>query len=257
MLVLARLKNWMTAASVLLGLSLAAPAANAVLAGMEPVPGGGTVGNPSIVDEWAYAYVDMNNDEGESFTIEWLLTAEELGGGDAVDLSASATFTLISLDPNEIIMDVVITNTTLADLGANTPAVTSFGFATDPDAVATFNAPGSNFASIDNQVGSQSYPGGFKNVDICVYSAGCTGGGIGNALAPGESDSFTLRLTPTSGQFDNWVKFSQFPIKFQADFGSFQTAGTTTTEIPEPAPIALMGLGLLGLAVWRRRRNKA
>jgi hypothetical protein len=48
----------------------------------------------------------------------------------------------------------------------------------------------------------------------------------------------------------NWSQFGNHDVWFKASFSS-------PTAVPEPGPLALIGFGLLGLALVRRRRTAA
>ena len=70
-----------------------------------------------------------------------------------------------------------------------------------------------------NGNGNQTFPGGFKDIDACVYASnGCSGGDIKDGLQAGASDSFLLTLTRADST-DPWTVDS-FALKFQTSAGS-------------------------------------
>ncbi|OOG22857.1 hypothetical protein B1C78_13465 [Thioalkalivibrio denitrificans] len=220
-----------------------------------------------------YSVGISSGDVGDSFTMDWLVPAGIISSDDGdndplpYNLQASAIFTVDSFSSTELVLTISITN--LTDLGGleGKEAVVSFGFAVDPDVTGDFAQDGEGlvFNKVDEGQGpQQTFPGGFKGIDICAFPEdnNCSGGSIDNGLQAGESDLIKLVLSGDFG-LDPFATLAYFPIKFQGEFGSFEVPGTPGNgdrppeEIPEPALLALFGVGLLIMGWAVRRRSLA
>lgn len=108
---------------------------------------------------------------------------------------------------------------------------------------------------------------GFQNVDLCLYAGNNCSGGGNAGLGELKAADFVLTLTTAGNFLTNGITFENpFDAKFQSvgnGGGSHEFAGCisgtlncggTTKQVPEPASITLVGLGLLGAALARRRK---
>lgn len=204
------------------------------------------------------------SDVDKTFDVDWLLKAGEEdndGGVTApIDLSAEANFTLTNFENDRITLEVGFSNTTILSGGVTEAGITSFGFSVTPDAtkINFIDDQDDGFTeAIINGKKQQNFPGGFKQIDVCVFTTGCSGGSQGNALAAGNSDNFFLEVV---GDFSTGVTLSSFPVKFQTTQGSFSFEGEETpphkmTEIPEPGMIVALSLLTIGSLVTTRNKK--
>jgi hypothetical protein len=189
---------------------------------------------------------------GENFQIDWFVDLDNTVTSS--DLTATSTWSVSSYSSSSIVLDISITNTTLLDPGVlDEAAITTFGFGVSPDVTAALTSGGTVFTQVDTGSGAQqSFPGGYKGIDVCLFAESCSGGDVKTGLQAGSTDLLQLVLTPTTGLFGNSVDLLFFPAKFQSTLGSFEPAGT----VPEPATLALLGSGVLVVAARRRWRQR-
>lgn len=180
---------------------------------------------------------------------------------DGATLSATMQFTLSTLSATSATFALNVSNNST---GPGTNTLMSFGI----DSISPLLTGASTTGGVWDASINDTLPS-FQTVDLCIWSSNnCSGGNINNGLGEGLSNTFSLTLT-TAGNFTQGISFtSPYGVKFQ-DVGnsgqSFEFAGCIAgtpgcggggqTEIPEPASIALVGLGLLGAAFARRRRT--
>ena len=201
-------------------------------------------------------------DVGQSFTVDWSLAAgtyyEEQTNGTYSNetltspLTALGTFTVESLKNNQLLLKGTIDNTTALNSSLTKAYLMSLGISSDPNATPSLQTKGNTFTQVDSP---GNFPGGFKNINACVYSANnCSGGKIQDGLAAGSSDSFVLALSGNFGSSPS-ITLSDFAVKFQTNEGSYEFGGNSLSETPEPKTLVLFGTALLlavGLTLRRR-----
>ncbi|WP_096527417.1 cistern family PEP-CTERM protein [Candidatus Nitrosoglobus terrae] len=219
---------------------------------------------PSIISNGSEVQISPQNVGGQ-FNIDW---AGETKSSDILSITSNwkvESFSGPSNGEEDLELEGSIDNTTKTTSSLTQAAIMSFGFATDPSVTKESISGGTVFNNVSAGNGpNQTVPGGFKDIDVCIYADGCSGGKIQTGLQAGESDSFTLNL---QGDFGDSVTLSTFPVKFQTNEGSFEFGGTPSlpgsstppvvpvTPVPEPNMLLLFSTGLLslGLISYRRR----
>lgn len=189
-------------------------------------------------------------DVGKSFEQNWFVTPP---GG--FDLKATATFKVVSFSATELELDIWIDNEVDPMFQA---AILSFGFGIDPDATAVLSSNGTVF-DMTAPGANENFPGGFKNIDICIFAANnCAGGNINDGLQAGASDHLGLTITSAFGsEPDQMATLAAFPIKFQTQNGSFEfPGGGGGMEVSEPGSFGIALLGLTLATLFGRRRLK-
>lgn len=174
---------------------------------------------------------------------------------DGATLSATVNFTLNSLSARQAIFGVKVLNNSS---GPGSNRLVSFGI----DIVSPRLISASTNGGWD-ATRNTNFPS-FSSVDLCIWDGSTCSGGGNQGVGEGLSESFDLTLR-TLGDFTGGINFtSPYAVKFQSvgtrgnsiEFAGciVGTAGCGPSQVPEPASIALVGLGLLGAALARRRK---
>ena len=219
------------------------------------------VGNPKIYTEVPKFNITLDDGIDTSFDLNWLIAKEDSGG--PIDLIASSTWTLGAFDniANTLMLSIDMRNDTILGDVANA-AILSFGAAITPNVVGMYISNGGvgdtdAFDTVSDGNGpNQTFPGGFKNVDLCIFSHGCSGGNINTGLQAGDFDNDILVKLIFGDGFDGSFMMSHFPIKFQTAFGSFEAPAKPPMISSEPAMglLLLTGLGMMAYGARRFKR---
>jgi len=209
---------------------------------------------PALADPITFSSANI----GQSYTLGYNGFAD----GTTIDgLTAQTSFTLTGISGNDYTFDYSVSNTSADPITAS--RVSSFAFNADPNIASATSTGAFSYTTL-----ASTYPNGIGTVDVCFKDAqtgSCAGGGSGGLLL-GETGtgSFTLGFSqPVSS-----LTLSDFFVRYQSIDGtnnppsSASGSGTVTstssggTSVPEPGMVGLFGLGLIGLAVMRRRRGR-
>jgi hypothetical protein len=187
---------------------------------------------------------------GQSWTVNW---SYDLGTSGL--LGSTSTWTVNYFSASQIVLSIDIANTSKLISKLGNADITAFGFGTNPNTRTSLLSAGNVFTRVGTGSGpQQTFPGGFKGINVCLFAQGCSGGTVNKALHAGSRDRIQLLL---SGNFSGGVAdLLYMPLKFQTSLGSYKSAGCINCPpvgVPEPSIAALLGLGLLLIGLSQRR----
>ena len=188
------------------------------------------------------------------------------GGSPSLTGTAKAELGDFVFSGNKVTFEMNVTNTTASPIDAR---FTALGWVT---------TPATTIASDDSSVYTTMGPDKLSGTDlsVCLYGgSNCNGGSNGGLEDPANAglhgDPTTTGIFNVTVTFTAIVPpldFSSFIGKFQTANGSFDAPGTVApgcpgcvinpviiVPTPEPASIALLGFGVMGIAAVARRRR--
>jgi hypothetical protein len=224
------LRSVLTAAALAASLSIAGPAAAAIITNPD---------NSTTISSGTAA--------GSSFTLNF----NGVESGSVIPgLTSNLTLTFQGVSGSSYLFDYLLNNTSSAPVTSST--VTGFGFDVDPNANQGTSSVTGTFGVVGSgAIASNSLEICFKNgqTNNCSGSPGNTGVGFGSS----GSGSVSLGFDSLPGS----ITLSNALVRYQAIDGSGSAVGNAVPAVPEPSTWALMLVGFFGIgAAVRRPRER-
>jgi hypothetical protein len=186
-------------------------------------------------------------------TTTFNFSKDVVSGGNTYTLSAAVQYELISQNSFSSTLKVTVSNTSTT--GTN-EGISSTGFVDSHPEILTASISQVDGTTLDTDkfVAASTYVTfpGFSNVDLCLFtSSNCSSAATSSRLAEGKYDTFYLNLVylGTASSFT----ITDPVIRFAGDLDS-HTFGSNA-PVPEPSTVLLLGVGLLGAGMWKKRRS--
>ncbi len=194
------------------------------------------------------------------FTIDYV---GNVGGTQYNDLTASATFSIVSWSGSSVVLGITINNT--AGSAWQGATVTAIGFDTNPNVVSASSTGVFTGAYVGGQ-----FPNSFGDIDVCAISKNnpkqqvnnCTGGNGGVTIGSSGSLQLTLNFSGPVSSIDltnfgiRWQQLSStlYGISGGSGTGSQGPPPPPPPPIPEPSAALVFGIGALILGASRTKR---
>jgi len=205
---------------------------------------------------------------GDSVSVGWSIGIGEVDSGGnsntttadftAQDITVEALFKVTGFrqSEGEVDLRVTVTNTT-ADMD-NEVGVNKLGFGVDPDLTGLEGLFDASMTDEDRflrmDIGTAPEFASSSLIDLLSE----TGNGAPRTLREGETDIFDLTLIFEISSLGATIDLNPFDIKIQTSDPSFELTTTgRQTDIPLPASLWLLGMGMIGLGLATRRRASA